>query len=85
MYIGRYVHGYVCVYAGLIQRAGESCSPRNVRSAPLTKRLRNTVGTVKTKLDVALPIHGLFRTSLGREAKSPAKTFEVPAFALNRT
>ena len=99
MYIGMYVHRmgthigvYVCMQDSSSVRTQATCtkilfdpwSPSNVRSAPLTKRLQNTVGTAETKTDVALPIHGFFTNVLGmgREAKSPANTLEVPAFAL---
>ena len=66
--IGMYIGMYVCMQdSGSVQENPfHPWSPSNVRSAPLTKRLRNTVGTAKTKPEVALPIHGFFRNILGK-------------------
>ena len=95
MYIGMYLHRigmymgmYVCLYAGLRQPGSvqgnpfHPWSPSNARSAPLTKRLRNTVGIAKTKPDVALPIHGFFTNILGKGSNVYSKDREVSAFAL---
>ena len=83
--MGMYIGVYVCMQDSGSVRVNPfhpSWSPSNVRSAPLTKRLRNTVGTAKTKADVALPIHGFFMNILGKGSEVSSKHFEVPAFAL---
>ena len=88
MYIGMYPHR-IGMYIGMyirMQDSGSQAACRrilsNVRSAPLTKRLRNTVGIAKTKRDVTLPIHGFFTNILGNGSKVSSKDLEVPAFAL---
>ena len=91
MYVCMYVHRmgmytgvYVCMQdsGSVRENPFHPWSPCNVRSAPLTKRLRNTVGTAKTKADVALPIHGFFTNILGKGSEVSSKHLEVPAFAL---
>ena len=80
----RYVHRYVCLYAAFRQHAEESSPPVVVEqtSVPLTKRLRNTVGTANTKPDVALPRNGFFTNILGKGSEVSSKDLQVPAFAL---
>ena len=91
MYIGMYVHRigmhigmYICMQdSGSVQENPfYPWSPSNVRSAPLTKRLRNTIGTAKTKPDVSLRIHGFFTNILGKGSEVTSKELETPAFAL---
>ena len=78
------INMYVCMQdSGSVQENPfHPWSPSNVRSAPLTKRLRNTVGTAKTKSDVALPIDGFFTNILRKGSEVSNKDLEVPAFAL---
>ena len=92
MYIGMYVHRmgvytgvHVCMQdsSNVRENPFHPWSPSNMRSAPLTKRLRNTVGTAKTKADVALPILGFFTNILGKGSEVSSKHLEVPAFALS--
>ena len=59
IFVHRYMSTYICMYIGMyvcMQDSGSvqenpfrPWSPGNVRSAPLTKRLWNTVGIARTK------------------------------------